>query len=390
MEVYTRDRDFKKLDIIDSFHSCIWTERYYGDSVVELVVPATIEMMNKLPNGIFLSIDQSDELMIIETKGIEDGKLKCLGISVLSWLNNRFVRASSKHDARHWRISGLKPGHVLWNIVEKMCTENSPFLNGTINTGITNPQQLAIPRLGLFDYDKSGSNIVVAIPYGPVYDALRKIAITHRIGIQIILSGEIQGHGSSEGEQIFFLGFRSYKGLDRTSAQTALPPVRFSALMDSLIDIKEVDSITALKTAVWAFAPGLIPKTLQTTPGVSRLAGEEYTGFDLRAEMIFAEDLDTDVDDTLTQAEVRTLLKARALDRLKESPHIQAVDGEIVSTSQFKYGRDYSLGDLIEVQGNSQVVSVCRVIEHIRAQDDAGERAYPTVQNIDDEETVDS
>lgn len=389
MEPCTLTREFKKENVIDEFHSCIWTERYYGDSTVELVVPASPENIRKLPNGKLLCIDESDEVMILETKGIEDGKLKIVGMSILPWLNNRFVRASSKHDARYWRISGLKPGHILWNIVEKMCTSNSPYLDGTVNTGITNPQQLAIPNLGLFDYDKTGKAVNVSVPYGPVYDALRKIAVTYRIGMQIILTGGLQGHGSSEEEEIFFLGFRSYKGVDRTSAQSLVPPVRFSPQMDSLTDIKEIESIAMLKTAVWAFAPGLIPKTLQTTPGVSRLTDEEYTGFDLRAEMIFAEDLDTDVDGTLTQGEVRTLLKARALEKLKESPRIQAVDGEIIPTSQFQYGRDFTLGDLIEVQGNSDIVSTCRVLEYIRTQDDDGEKAYPTVQNIDDEETVD-
>ena len=380
MEPCTMNRDFVKEDIIDGFHSCIWTERYYGDSSVELVVPATSDMIQKIRNGTFLCLDKSDEIMIIETTNIEDNKLKAVGISILPWLNNRFVRASSKHDARWWRLAGMKPGHILWWIVQKMCVAGSPFLNGTINTGITNPEQLAIPGLALYDYDTSGVNVTVAVPYGPVYKALRDIAITYKVGMQIIFVHETPA----------YLGFRSYKGLDRTSSQTVNPIVRFSPAMDSLIDIKELQSIAALKTAVWAFAPGLIPKTLQTTPGVSRLAGEQYTGFDLRAHMLFAEDIDTDPDEDLTQAEVRTLLKSRALKELKGNPFIQAVDGEIVATSQFKYGADYSLGDLIEVQGNSNVVSTCRVLEYIYAQDDSGERAYPTVQNIDDEETVTS
>ena len=63
----------------------------------------------------------------------------------------------------------------------------SPYLNGTIHTGITNPQQLAIPGLGLKDYDKSGNPITVGVPYGPVYNAMREIATTYEIGMQITL-----------------------------------------------------------------------------------------------------------------------------------------------------------------------------------------------------------
>ena len=72
MEPYTLNRRFLKQDVIDGFNSIIWTERYYGDSEVELVVPATTEMIQKLPVGTFLGLDGSDEVMILETMNIED------------------------------------------------------------------------------------------------------------------------------------------------------------------------------------------------------------------------------------------------------------------------------------------------------------------------------
>ena len=87
-------------------------------------------------------------------------------------------------------------------------------MNGTIPTGISNPQQLAIPGLGLKDYDKSGLNIKTVIPYGPVYDAMREIATTYEIGMQITLE--------SATDTSYFLGFRSYKGLDRTSSSNRI------------------------------------------------------------------------------------------------------------------------------------------------------------------------
>ena len=158
MEPYTLNRKFLKEDVIDEFNSIIWTERYYGDSDVELVVPATIEMIQKLPIGIFLGIDGSDEIMILETVSIEDGKLKLTGISLLPWLNNRFVRISATHEEiRYWvLLNGETPGWMLWAIIYYMCCIGSPYLNGTIPTGIPNPEQLVIPGFGLKDFDKSG------------------------------------------------------------------------------------------------------------------------------------------------------------------------------------------------------------------------------------------
>ena len=376
MEIFTLDRKFLRQDVIEKFHSAIWTERYYGDSDVELVVPATSEMIKKLPVGTFVGLDKSDEIMILETVNIEEGKLKVSGISILSWLNNRFIRTSSNHEDQYWNISGGPPGWVLWAIVYYMCVQGSPYLNGSIPIGVSNPQQLAIPGLGLTDYDKSGDNISVGVPFGPVYDALREIATTYQIGMQITLE--------SATDTSYFLGFRSYKGLDRTSGQTAYPPVRFSPQMDSLTDIKELQSIAALKTLVYAFVPNPPkddadpPNSLATVPGVASLTGPQYTGFDLRALLVFASDITTDMIGG-NPATLVSILNERAKDALTNNHFIKTVDGEIVPTNQYKYGVHYNLGDVIEVQGNSQIVQTSRVTEYIRAQDDAGERAYPTV-----------
>lgn len=373
MEPYTLDRNFHKQHVIDGFSSAIWTERYYGDSEVELVVPATPEMIDKLPEGIFLGIDKSDEIMIIETVNIEEGKLKASGISLLPWMNNRFIRISAAHEDRYWHLNGVTPGWVVQAIIYFMCMEGSPYLDGSIDIGVPNPEQFIIPGLVVRDWDKSGDEISVGVPYGPVYDAMREIAVTYEVGMQITLD--------SVDDTSYSLGFRSYKGLDHSSNQSENPIIRFSPQMESLTDIKELRSIAALKTLAYVFAPGN-PDGLATVPGVSRLTGPQYTGFDLRALLIFADDVTTDMVGGSAQTLVN-ILNSRAEDALGINRYIVAVDGEIVPDSQFKYGIHYNLGDIIEVQGNSGVIQTARVTEYIRAQDAGGETAYPTVAMID-------
>jgi hypothetical protein len=373
VQPYTLDRKFLPQDVIDEFDSIIWTERYYGDSEVELVVPATSEMIRKLPEGIFLALPESDEVMILETATIEEGKLKLVGMSLLPWMNNRFIRTSPLHEVTSWNVQPGTPGWVLWAIIYNFCM-NSPYTNGSIDMGIPNPQNLIIPGLRLIDYDKTGADITVAIPFGPVYDEMRKIAVTYEVGMQIILE--------YANDTSYSLGYRNYRGLNRTSNQTDRPTVRFSPQMDSLTNIKELRSIAALKTLVYAFASNN-PGKLATTPGIASRSEQAYTGFDLRAQMIFPSDIDpTLLTGDKTKALV-DLLNSRAKDELNASPFIKAVDGEIVPTNQFQYGVHYNLGDVIEVQGNSEIVQTSRVTEYIRAQDEAGERAYPTVAMLD-------
>jgi hypothetical protein len=55
------------------------------------------------------------------------------------------------------------------------------------------------------------------------------------------------------------------------------------------------------------------------------------------------------------------------------------VDGQIVPDIQFKYGVDYNLGDIVEVEAPSSTITKARVTEYIRTQDKEGERSYPTL-----------
>ena|GEM_PF-3094079 len=399
MEIYTLGAGFRRQDVIDDFYSVIWTERFYGDSEVELVVPLKQNLINKLAAGKFLAMDKSDEPMIIETFSIEDGQIKVMGISLLSWLNNRFIRTSWNHRTQVWNIKNQKAGEVLWIIVREMCTSQSSHLGNYDKFGVPNSGELAIPNLKLDHQDTSGKKInKVAVPYGPVYDALRKIAEQHKIGMKIWLQLT---------DASYNLRFRSYKGTDRTSRQEAHPTIRFSPIMDSFANVKELRSTAEFKTLVYSFASGLEKldtsdpddhpdSWLQRDPGVARRSPDvgKYTGFELRAKMIMVDDFkirfDLNKDDEIPagslsdeRKELERILDDRANKELRQNDRIQTVDGEVAPTNLFQYGKDYFLGDLIEVQGNTDKTEVSRVTEYIRTQDADGEKSYPTVEAVD-------
>jgi hypothetical protein len=398
MELYTLNKAFGKQDIIEEFDSVIWTERYYGDSECEVVVPLKKTLIDKLMNGTFLAIDQSREPMIIETFEIQDGQIKVVGISILSWLNNRFVRNSVKHRKMNWKIKNQRPGELLWFIIRQMCTDKSTVI-GTNNMGLGSAdreKELIIPGLKLDHQDTSGKKVKkILVPYGPVYDALRTIAEQYKMGMQIWLKDDDTT-----------LRFRSYKGLNRTSTQSTNKIIRFSPIMDSLASIHEIRSTTNFKTLVYSYASSLekidtadrndIPDTwiqVDNKPGIARrtLSTGKFTGFDLRAKLILVDDIkiqndlnerdDSGPEDTLAgvRESLMDILDHRADKELKLNNYIRTVDGEVAPTNLFLYGRDYNLGDLIEVQGNTKIVEVSRVTEYIRTQDSTGEKAYPTV-----------
>ena len=372
MELTTLTKGFLKNDVIDDYGSVIWTERYYGDSEVQIVAAATPENIQKLAVGKFLSQKDSDEVMILETHDIQDYKVTVSGISLLSWLNNRFIRRTAAHADRYWNIEGIPAGHVLWNIIQVMCTNNVFY-----PAGVPNPADFEIKNLtaAIPMIDISGPAITVAVPYGPVYDALKTIATTYQVGMTITLD--------SATETTYALGFRSYRGVDRTSDQTVNPVIRFSPQMDSFTNIKELQSQANYKTRVYTYAPGA-PTALTGAAGFAGVSnpGTPATDFDLRAAMVFAEDITTDQIGGSAPV-LLNILNQRATDALETYKFTKFVDGEIVPTSQFQYGVDYNLGDVIEVQGHSGIIQHARITEYIRSQDSAGEKAYPTVEMID-------
>ena len=404
MELFTYDRKFKKSEVVDEFSSVVWTERYFGDGDFELVVPLSMEMIDKLSVGVFLGCEGSPEPMIIQNMSIEKETIKVTGISILPWLNNRFVRKSSKHEDRYWLISptttgyaNTTPGWILWNIVHQMVTwDGSMVLSGY---AMPHAHQLAITGLTLGRYDSSDAPVSISVPYGPLYDALREIAEAYNLGMRMAVTYTtdkvyltVDSGVFPDIPQDYFLEFTNYRGIDRTTRQTVNPPVRFSPQFDSLTNIKELQSIADQKTLVFAFAPGnpgglatgllagraTTVKQWEPTVPANR---EEIWSFDVRAEQVFCDDITTDSGIT-TAANLTTVLNQRAQAVLNAKAFKVFVDGEIVPGNQFVYGADYGLGDIIEVQGNSGVIQLSKVTEFIRTQDSTGERSYPTLSAI--------
>ena len=233
----------------------------------------------------------------------------------------------------------------------------------------------AIPNLSLYiPYDDTGPNVNLTIPLGPVLDGIKPILEQYGIGMTIFLN-------SADGSG-YTLKVKIYKGLDRTSSQSVNKIVRFSPAFDSLTNIKELHSIAGLKNVVYTFPPVFSKTTPKLGPGFACLApGDTDLGFNRRVMVIIVDEITEDMvlDD---QSGVNTLLDVKAQNALANNTFTKIVDGEVVPQNDFVYGTDYNLGDIIELQGYSNLVQNARITEYIRSQDAAGERAYPTVSVI--------
>lgn len=373
MDLYTLDASFQPLDAIDTFESVVWTERYSAAGDVSLVVPATPNMISQLANGVFLGLAGTKEAMFIENQSIDKGLMTVTGKTILNFLNERVVRTIWSQEVRVWNMVDTA-GQIMATLVYYMCINGdvSPpvgYLTTAYDDGIERSLN-EIPNLSLGDIDVSGPAVAVTVQFAPIYDQIKTIAETAKLGMSIYI------------DNVNSLKFRVYRGLDRTSGQTDRPMVKFSSALDTLINVKELYSIAGYKTVCYALAPQFPGGyTIHAANKAYVPGAEAYVGFARRVLMIFVEDL-TNTNWSGTLAELNAILDQRARDGLANNNYSKLVDGEVVPQSEFKYGIDYGLGDIIELEGQSGLTQNARVTEYIRSQDATGERGYPTLSVV--------
>lgn len=358
MEVYTLDALLRRTDLFEDHESLIWTERYsqYGD--FEMHIASSFRTRSLLKVGTMLAMNQSNRVMKIET--VEDATdaenrrmLTIKGRSIETLMYDRVAKESvlDLTTSPKWTITGLTATDTARKIFHDICV-----------TGVLSSYDV-IPFIHEGPLSSEPSNItepvdLVTIEIEPmtVYDAILQLSEIWNFGFRILRNGDM-----SE------LWFDIYMGSDRTSGQTTLPAVVFSPQLDNLQNTKELVTIEGAKNVAYVYSPA---------------------GF----QMVYAGDVDTDIsglerrvlvvtadDITSENPDVEAALIQRGTEELAKARTYQAFDGEISQASQYKPGRDYNLGDLVEMRSIDGVTNEMRVTEIIYASDAEGERSYPTL-----------
>jgi hypothetical protein len=147
-----------------------------------------------------------------------------------------------------------------------------------------------------------------------------------------------------------------------------LPAVIFSPNLDNLQNTTELTSIATYKNVAYVFSP--VGHEIVYLPDVDPTT----TGFERRVLLVTADDI-TDEDPFAASAK----MVQRGIQELARNRQFSAFDGEINQTSQYQYGRDYNLGDLVEYQNTSGAINIMQVTEQIFVSDREGDRSYPTL-----------
>ena len=358
MDLYILDSLYRRDQLVDDYESLIWAERYsaYGD--FELRTQSTLRNRNRFTVGTRLAIPGSHRVMTVETfedTTDQDGRTVLIlkGRSIESVLEDRVARdvLGDLTSTPKWILQGL-PADLARKIFHDICM-----------VGILDPADV-IPMVVegnvLFPDDtipEPSEEVIYEIDPMTVYKAIKDICDLYDLGFRLVRN--------QDRSQLYW---DVYTGSDRTSTQSVLPAVIFSPSLDNLQNTNELTSIATYKNVAYVFSP--VGYEIVYLPDVDPTT----TGFERRVLMVKADDI-TDEDPFSASAK----MVQRGIEELSRHRRFSAFDGEISQISNYQYGRDYNLGDLVEYQNATGAINVMRVTEQIFASDQSGARSYPTL-----------
>lgn len=357
MEIYTLDPLLRRQYVLDRFESLIWTERFDETGDFELDVVSSVETRNLFTAGTLLAMNESHRVMVVESMedAVDSDNKRLLtvkGRSIESVMMDRVAKDSLSDltTSPKWTITDV-PAEVARKIFHDIC------VTGILDANDVIPFIVEDSFMPTSTIAEPIDPITVDLDPMTVYDAIQQICSVWGLGFRILRHYDLS--------QLYF---DVYAGSDRTTSQTTLPPVVFAPELDNLQNTKELVTIEGAKNVAYVYSPAGFEMVFAI--GVD----PDVEGFDRKVLVVNATDITSDNPD------VTSALTQRGMEELSKYRVYQGFDGEISINSQYKYQRDYYLGDLVEQRNTDGVTNVMRVTEQIFVSDGEGERAYPTLE----------
>jgi Siphovirus ReqiPepy6 Gp37-like protein len=365
MEVYVLDDQLRRVGtIIDTFQSLIWTERFraFGDFQLDLL--STQENRSRFPTGTCLAMNESKRVMKVKTltdKVDDDGNkiFSITGPSLEKILDDRVAKKTLSDTTTEpkWIITD-QPADIARKLFHDIC------VTGVLDDGDVIPNITETTFMPASTIPEPTDTITAELDPQSLYAATKDLCDVWNLGFRLLRNGDSPT-----------LYYDIYSGNDRTLGQSTLTPVVFSPGLDNLQNTSEFTSIDGAKNVAYVFSPAGFQVVYPD--GVD----PSVAGFERNVLVVNATDITTDDGNggTRSPTDIANALIQRGKESLATNKGVSALDGEIRQDSQYKYGRDYIVGDLVVMQNSDGVANNMRVEEQIFVSDAQGERSYPTM-----------
>lgn len=356
MELLTLNDNFQEANLIEQYTSLLWTERYSTAGDFQLVTSDVGRFVKALPLNSMVTLRESTVPMTVEIHKIEKKLnaapvLTITGRSFETELEKRAALKVGVNGRVTWMEAAEKESDAAYIAIRHMLGDNArgPLPAQLPNISVND----AIPEADLTlpaDYSTTLTNNYEIKP-GNLYTVVMELLNTNHHGIKAVRPPL----GSNK------IGIEIYNGADLTN------DVVFDARFD------QFDSATYLLSELgstnWAY---VVSSTAMQS--VAKNTAPEPSG---RARRVLY--LDVSSEEGTDSVDAR---QTRGLIELYKYNATALFDGQIAQQVAAGYNRDYSLGDIIRLDGEYGLSEYVRVAEFIRSDDNTGSKAYPTFEVV--------
>lgn len=387
MEFMVLDSNFDGVMMVDTYLSAIWTVRYDQAGDFELYMPVRPDYLEGMQIGRYLWRRDSDRLMIIETVEIdsnaEDGyKLIVKGRSLESLLDRRIIADTLSYEF-DTSINTIIKAILTFNVISPSKTvrkiDNFTYKE-TTDARITNMKVTTTFR---------GEN---------VYEAIVALCQTCGVGFRVLPKGA----GGFE--------FELYMGEDRSYSQNENPYVVFSPSFENLYSSNYIKSFEAYKNSI--FAIGTYQKEITTTEESTDSEGNPTTvtttTYEETEVSTWAKSEDSEpsglarreifVDcNSLSEGEQGgeastwiSVAAQKGVEELAQYKTTTAFEGELDAVRQYVLGKDFDIGDIVQVENEFGITATVYVSEIVFSHDETGLTITPTFTATEKENSDES
>lgn len=367
MELIKLNANKQAGPLVENYDSLIWTERYNTMDDFQLITGNIDSFMTLLPKQSLVSLTESTVPMLVETHNIKRPKLGAASL---------IISGRGYHSILDRRVSinGVVAALGDWLVVAKIPSDVAHYIiNQICVVGINDPADIfpasEVQFISPDDYlTTPGPNRSYTVARGNLLATVLGFVQTsaEADAFTVPPTPKVEPHGirsirpDTGGTAI---GVQIYKGTDRSGE------ILFSGERDALNDGEYLFSDVGSSNAAYVIGPTASAKMHQ--------GAVEPTGLDRRVLLVDAGS--SGVEDVVA-------LQSEG-SRAMSAAHITAkFNGSInEDLSEYIYGVDYFLGDIVMLQGDYGLTEKARVTEYIRSYGPDGYKAFPTLEAIEGE-----
>lgn len=362
MNIIVKNTSLQNVDIIDVFESMIWVEKFNDCGSFELYTPVTLALLELLQEDYYLSIEGSNTLMIIESleirTDIEVGnRLIVRGRSLISILDRRILLGQKFVDGS---LQDAFEEIMNQNIIDS--TQPHRNIPGVVFDASSDPIITDLELQAQYDGDN-------------VWEVFSNLAKIHNFGMKMDLN--------SSNQFVFSL----YAGTDRSYAQSTNPYVIFSPRFDNLLNSTYFQTSQFYKTYNLVFGdpssgPAHRVEAFRHPSGLH----VPLAGLARRESHLNASFLSKYIEGTSTEISVPEYvaqLKALGVADLHQNwSQYAQFDGEADTTNSYKYGVDFFLGDVVQIENEYGFQGRSRITEVTISRNLEGGHIFPTFTKL--------